>query len=1859
MQQPLNTKDHQKQFAVAAVGASAGGLDAFKSLIKAIPEETGIAWILVQHQHPKYESRLTEILQRLTSIPVVEIVNDAQIKPNIIYVLPSNSLLTVKNEKLRVTRRPEKDNLESNYPINSFFNSVATAFEGNAIGIVLSGTGSDGTKGLKAIKDHGGITIAQTPETCIYPSMPQSAIDAQMINFILPASEIPARLLEITHLITHSKEVQRSAGEDEKFFKEILSLLNEHEGMDFTYYKQTTIRRRILRRMVLNKNDRIEDYVLTLRKDKSERSSLYQDMLIPVTSFFRDEKVFDNLCNSVFPKLPENKKSEAHIRIWVAGCSTGEEAYSIAICFKEYLGVRNEQIQIFATDLSEVAIAKARAGQYTKAEASAVSHGRLDKFFTMSQGKYLINKNLRDMCVFAVHNFLKDPPFSKVDFISCRNVLIYMDTYLQKKALTVFHYALNPLGLLMLGKSENTIGITDLFATGSKTEKIFIRKTVPVSLPRLTSKDTAIAANTNTFKRTKMPDTILIDSLKKADDLILEKYTPAAVVINEAMDIVQFRGNTSLFLEQAAGKPTHNLLKLARPGLAFELRNIVHKMVKDKLPAKKENIPVEINHEQYLVGIEAVPLDNVLEPHCLIIFREELKSKVLGSFSAEGKLSQNEEDMLRLLQSEKELAQLREDMRSITEEQEASNEELQSTNEELLSSNEELQSLNEELETSKEELQSTVEELTVVNQEMANLNDQLAVEKDYAEAILGTIPQPMLVLDAELRVSIANELFYQKFLVTPEQTEGRLIYEIGNGQWDIMKLRELLESILPDQKSFFGFEVEHEFERIGKLIMRLNAREVLREKGEARILLVIEDVTDYVRAVRELKESEALLKEQERLYEVATQSTPDLIYVFDLNYRFTYANEALLQMWGRTKEDSIGKDMLEVGYEPWHAEMHIKEIDEVIASKKAIRGQVAFPHATLGSRTYDYIFSPVINDQGEVEAISGTTRDISDIKNAEDRLRESEEQFSTLSENMENLAWIADSEGSIYWYNKRWYDYTGTNLEDMRGWGWEKVHHPDHVHRVVEFVKRAWFTGEPFELTFPLRAANGSYRWFLTRAFPIVDGNGKLSRWIGTNTDITDITKAQEKIEQSEKVLRQINHELDLATSAAEVGIWSLDIASGLLDWSALHKKMWGYDGNGGDLLYEAWHSLILPEDRDLAFERMNLALSNKTIYEVDYRIVRADDGATRWIHSTGKYIYDDADVATSLTGVSMDITDQKNAENKIRESEHYFRYLTDTVPAIIWITEPDGYCSYLNKTWYAYTGQSEEEGEGYGWLTATHPEDAEEAGKIFLKANTDQIPFEILYRLKTKDGSYRWAKDSGSPRFSADGKYEGMIGTVVDVHEETIVTRQIKESEERYSQLIVSSPSAIAVLKGSEFEIATANDAIKEIWGKGKEVIGKKYFELLPELVEQGYPAIFKDVYDTGVPFNAMESPVNFHQSGILKLRYYNFIIYAQRNPMGQIDGIGIIATEVTSQAEMNNKIRESEKQFRLLADSMPQHIWTADAAGNLNYFNESVFNYSGLSNEQILKDGWLQIVHPEDRNENIKQWTEAISEGVDFLIEHRFKRHDGVFRWQLSRAVPQKDANGNINKWVGTSTDIQELKEEEQRKGDFIKMVSHELKTPVTSIKGYVQLLLSLLKPGEDLQIAGLPLRPSLERVDKQILRLTRIITELLDLSRLDEEKLSLNKERFSLKELVEDTIQDVSLTSNTHKIHFLADADGEIHADKDRIQQVLINFITNAIKYSPMSSRVDVYMGTANDHHLAVSVRDFGIGINKADHEKIFERFFRVSGKNEETYSGFGIGLFIANQIVKRHEGKIVVESKPGEGSVFTFTLPLAAK
>jgi two-component system, chemotaxis family, CheB/CheR fusion protein len=977
----------QPGFPIVGIGASAGGLEAFEEFFTEMSPNSGLAFVVVPHQHPGHVSLLPGLLQKCTTMPILEVVDNMRVKPDTVYLALAGTNLAIFNGTLHLLEIEPHTGVH--LPIDYFFRSLAEDQKHQAIGIVLSGTGSDGTLGLKAIKGESGMTMAQEPKSAKYSGMPHSAILTGSIDYVLPPIEMPAQLLAYVRgpYLTPVSPLPGQDADTGDILQKIFVLLRDRTGNDFSLYKSNTIRRRLERRMNVHQIEDPKHYIRYLLRNPHEVDLLFQEALIGVTSFFRDPLAFEALVKIGLPALLDSKREGDQVRVWVPGCSTGEEAYSLAMLIKEYMAQRKVrfQVQVFGTDLDVQAIETARKALYPAGIANDVTPERLQRFFTKEEGDYRVKKDLRDLAVFAPHNLLADPPFTKLDLLSCRNLLIYLEPRAQRQVFPLFQYALKPHGLLFLGSSES-IGEAEeqLFATLEKKWKLYRRK--PGEVDRITIQGFPVRRTKRMSDSPKESDLSLPVKAPSTSNLIevmlLDEYAPASVIVDERGEIVYIHGRTGAYLEPAPGQPTLILLNMAREGLRYDLAAALHEVGDKDIPVERQGVRVKTNGSYVKVDLtvkrvhEPEPLRGLL----LVTFVPQTEEATLPSKAKRSKnAKQRRVDTSRpgLVQ---ELQYTKQRLQHTIEEHQTVNEELKSTNEELQSTNEELQSTNEELETSKEELQSLNEELMTVNaelqgkmNELSDVNDDLdnllnsleiatifldhdlnikrftpeakrvvkliaadvgrpladivstlvddsliedaqevfqtlvakerevqsrdgqwyflrilpyrtaknTIEglvltflditqqkeataavaaardaRELAESMMQTVREPLLVLDAGLRVKMANRAFYQTFKCLPGSVEQQPIFELDDGQWQNPALRQLLEKVVPANESFQDFLVEHTFPRLGKRKFLLNARRLIREPQEqALILLAMEDITLQEERKREKEEA--------------------------------------------------------------------------------------------------------------------------------------------------------------------------------------------------------------------------------------------------------------------------------------------------------------------------------------------------------------------------------------------------------------------------------------------------------------------------------------------------------------------------------------------------------------------------------------------------------------------------------------------------------------------------------------------------------------------------------------------------------------------------------------------------------------------------------------------------------------------------------------------------------------------------------------------------------------------------------------------------------------------------------------------
>ena len=868
-------------FPVVAVGASAGGLAAFTDLLSALSPRAGVGVVLIQHLQPTHESALATLLSRATTMPVVEVTDGLPVEPNHVYVIPPNKQMTIRDGALRLAPRTIRGVLH--YPIDEFMIALATEQGSAAVGVILSGTGSDGTLGLRAIRTAGGLAFTQDPKTAEWPAMPLSA--AGSVDYVLTPKRIAA---ELGRIARHPYIVAppHDATEDSDLHK-ICLILRTVTGIEFPLYKQATVRRRVGRRMALLKITSLGQYAKLLRETPEEVIALAEDIFIHVTSFFRDPECFLALRRRVMAKW-RARKPPATLRIWVAGCSTGEEVYTLAILLLDELRDQASatKIQIFGTDIQQASVDKARVGLYSDAAVAHVSAARLKRYFVKTDHGYQIEKFVRDLCVFARHDLAKDAPFSKLDLISCRNVLIYMGPELQARALSVFQYALNPGGYLFLGNTESISEFSPHFIPEDASHRIFCRKPISAasrSFPIFG--DQAHLPDTAAIKT--LTSSATVDYRASAEACLLEHYTPAAVVVGPDLRIVHFQGNTSPYLQPATGQPSFHLLKMVRPEFVVVLRGAIAQVVKRGLPVRLDDLEFDDSGKPAAVDLEIRPLRK--RPgrkfDLLIVFQKAVVPQpVPATASLTGAAAR--QLTTRAARVERELASAREQLRSLVAEHEAAQEEMRAASEEVLSGNEELQSTNEELETAKEELQSSNEELITLNEELQQRNAELSIlTQDLGNLLVG-VDIAILVLDADLCVRRFTPVAASLFNLIPGDV-GRPFTQIASNL-DVSDWSEVVTRV-KHQAQPFERDVR---DRSGQWFsLRIRPYQI-HEKELAGVLVVLLDVNN-LKHVSEAADSSreiavaAQLRSQSILNSMRSQ-----IAVLDSNGDIRFTNQS-------------------------------------------------------------------------------------------------------------------------------------------------------------------------------------------------------------------------------------------------------------------------------------------------------------------------------------------------------------------------------------------------------------------------------------------------------------------------------------------------------------------------------------------------------------------------------------------------------------------------------------------------------------------------------------------------------------------------------------------------------------------------------------------------------------------------------------------------------------------------------------------------------------------------------------------------------------------------------------------------------
>lgn len=1216
--------DAETKPTVVGIGASAGGLAALRQLFEHIPADSGIAFVVVVHLSPEHKSLLADLLQPCVRFPVQQVTETVPLKVNNVYVIPPNANLSAIDTHLRLSALEEKR--AERAPIDHFFRTMATTYDGHSIGVVLTGTGSDGTLGLREIKAKGGVILVQDPNEAEFDGMPQSAISTGLVDRVLPIEEIAVALLRLAQA-ARSLDVRKTPEGvlevDRALLPKLLAILRARTERDFSRYKSATLLRRIGRRMQLHYIESFSEYVEIVRDQADEARALADDLLINVTSFFRDADVFSKLETRIVPKIFEHKGAGDSVRVWSVGCATGEEAYSLAMLLIEEKSRRAEspKIQIFASDLHRRSLDSAREGLYPGDIETDVSAARLQRFFQRENGGYRISKEVRDMVVFAPHNLLGDPPFSKLDLISCRNLLIYLDRSVQRDVTDLFHYALCPGGFLLLGSAE-TIDASELFRTDDKKLCIYEKRNVPAPEPKLPVFPLMRAgrAGESSSRPEYLPSVVPFRSVHQN---MLERFAPPSILVGLDNRVVHLSENVGRYLMIPGGEISASVLRLVREELRVALQLLLQTARETRQPADSGTILVRFDGVTAPVVMRVRPaVDPDQEDFVLVMFEEHqpIATDVAGE-KLPRSLSQGDADNdARVADLERELRGGRQQLQTVIEEYETSREEMKAANEEMQSTNEELRSTMEELETSKEELQSINEELQTVNQENRHKVEELSQLSSDLQNLLTSTDIATLFLDRDLRILRFTPRLSDIFNVRVTD-RGRPISDLTH-RLGYQNLREdallVLDRLAPLEREIADDQNHWYLTRI------LPYRSV-----EDRIEGVVVTFTD----ISQRKWAEDAMRESEGNLRGVANVVPDLLWYSEVDGSTPWYNDRWLAYTGQGFDHASGWGWTDVIH-PDDRELSSRRYREAVEKAQPLQHEHRIRQHTGEYRWFLIRTEPRLNSSGRVTRMYGSAADIHDQRLAMEALRKSEEELWHTVELNPQISWTASPDGKMNMSSERWASWTGGH---GLGEEWHDAQHPDDSPTMYEKWMHSVHTGEPMDVEHRTRIArDGSYRWMRSRAYPRRDANGVIVKWYGTTEDIHEGKLALDALRESEALRR-------IAVEGGGMGTWRWNLRDGRIWGDPAFLELWAYPPSDQPHQLLAFTERMTPEGQAEMGEMVTRALAAGEEFDGQFAII---EGPTkgRWVRWRGRA---QADQPWLVNGVSFDVTSQRLAEER------------------------------------------------------------------------------------------------------------------------------------------------------------------------------------------------------------------------------------------------------------------------------------------------------------------------------------------------------------------------------------------------------------------------------------------------------------------------------------------------------------------------------------------------------------------------------------------------------------------------------------
>ncbi|MGD1074883.1 MAG: PAS domain S-box protein [Thermodesulfovibrionales bacterium] len=1857
-------------FPIVGIGSSAGGLHSLDCFLEALPKDFDFAVVFIQHLSPEHKSLMPEILRsKWRDFEFIEIEDALQLLPGRIYLCPPAIEVRIYKEAFRVISRPGE---HVHFPIDEFLVSLAEDSAERAIAVIFSGAGTDGVRGIQAVRTEGGTVFVQDPATAQFPELPQAAINTEKVDSILPPTDIAREIVKLisSGVVTVAPDKLINPSELEPFYL----LIREKAGLSFNYYKKTVISRRIRRRMYLHGVASVSEYLDMVANKDGEAALLSSDLMIGVTSFFRDRLAWKALRTGVIGKLLAHD-DDSPLRIWTPACATGEEAYSIAMmmCHEMDLTGNKRELHVFATDVNDRALEKAREGKYPSSISADVQQEFMRKFFMDSDdgNSVTVNKEIRQHVIFAKQDLLIDPPFSRLDLIICRNLLIYLEPDAQEKCITLFHYALKPGGYLFLGNAESP-GRKSIMFKLLTNKKCRVYEKVDVSPPSRLPVPFA-TERTPVSIRQQPASEQLHSVIQFSQEALLEEFAPAAVTIDQNYDILYNNGPTNRYLKLPRGAPTWNLLELMPENLQNKIRGAIYKVTQEEKPV---SIRTGITGDEGQKRQVVIRVSKIKGNLFLILFREKAGSP--SEALPELEIVCVEEPAMRQLESE--LSATRQELRGNVEQ-------LKSMNEELQSSNEELQAANEELETSREELQSLNEELITVN---TQLQSKVEVEEETNNDLNNFIAStniPTIFLDNHFRVKRYTPSITKLIKLIPSDV-GRQIIDMSQeflGPDLIADAQSVLKNLLP---------VKKEIRTNSDWYIRTALPYRTHDNHIEGVVVTYNDITELKR-----------VEELSRHLASFPQLNPNPVIEIDSSGKVTFCNQGALATL-----ESLGMDKGQVDvFLPPDIDTTFRDWDK--GNNATIQREIIIK---------DRVFGETIHLVPQFDVARIYAADITDRKKAAEELQKSEERFRLLVAGVKDYAiFMLDPEGRVETWNVGAERLKGYKAEEIIGEHFSRFYTPEDIvgNKPEKELKKALEVGQAEEEGWRVRK-DGSTFWASVLITALRDENRILIGFAKVTRDITERKKAEEAVSRSQKTFSELVERAPFGIYVVDSQFRIAQMNVGSQNGAFLNvRPVIGRDF--AEAMHILWPEPVAAEI--IAVFRHTLD-TGEPYYSprfinprYDIEIVESYEWELhRMILSDGQY---------GVICYYFDSTSLREAEEALRKSEERFRALVTASSDVVYRMSPDWREMYhlAGRDFIPDTATADS-----NWLHKyIHPDDQPYVMAVINESIRIKSIFELEHRVLRVDGSLGWTFSRAVPLLDVNGEIVEWFGAASDVTERKRA-EWAQETAVEFLRLVNESRNTLELIRAATafFQERAGVDAVGI---RLREKHDYPYFETRgfsaefvlaesrlcacdkdgqPILDSAGNPAldcmcgnVICGRFDPSKPFFTKRG--NFWSNSTSSLLSTTTDKDRQAKTRNRCNGEGyesvaliglILGDERLGLLQLNDRrkdrftpeslalwerladylaialakfrtdedLQKSEEQFRTLANSIPNLAWWANGDGYITWYNRRWYEYTGTRPEQMEGWGWKSVHDPDVLPKVLERWKESIATGEPFDMEFPLRGADGVFRPFLTQVMPLKDASGLVLRWFGTNTDISAQKRTEeslqQRTAElefankelesFIYSVSHDLRAPLRHVCGFADLVMK--NSADKLDEKS---KRYLSIIHNGTAKMSRLIDDLLNLSRISRQEIQ--RREVNMSTIAASIIAKLRVAQPGRSIEVDIEKGLTVFADLGLIEIVLSNLLGNAWKFTSKNKQARIEFGAIEqDGNITYYVRDNGAGFDQDYAGKMFWPFHRLH--SEEDFEGTGIGLAIVDRIIRCHGGKVWAEGIKGKGATIYFRL-----